>query len=497
MLELRSLARRALPLALPLLLAACTVGPDYVRPQTPAPAAFAEANADHYAATQPVSALWSAFDDPLLDRLIADALARNLTLAQASARLAEARAIRGLEYFALFPVVTAGAAADRNQPSGRDPFIPPDAAERTDTYRAGFDASWEIDLFGHARNARMAVRADEQAVAAALQATRQSVVAEVAQAYFNLRAEQERLRVQRRNVDNLSENLKLLELRRDNGRGTDLDVARSNALGLAIASRLPNTEAAVARHEQRLAVLTVQSIASLREVLGAPTPLPPMPALVDIGTPEEWLRRRPDVQQAERELAASTARVGVAVSEFFPRLTLLGAGGWTAQSAGDLGEDFAERWNFGPSLTWSFLDFGSVRQRVLAAEARAEGALAAYDETVLRALEETENALSGYRAANRSAGALEMAVERGGDALTLATLRFDAGADDTLVVLDAERTLLDLEDQLATAHAQRATALAALYKALAGDFAGAPAAQSTDVNRAAGVGLLPEIQTDR
>jgi multidrug efflux system outer membrane protein len=490
--DLRSFARRGLPLALSVLLGACTVGPDYVRPETPAPASFAEANPDHCAAGKPGSALWSAFEDPVLDRLIADALTRNLTLAQASARLAEARALRGLDTFALFPVVTAAAGADRNKPSGRDPFIPPDAAETTDTYRAGFDASWEIDLFGRARNARKAALADEQAAAAALEATRQSVVAEVAQAYFNLRAEQERLRVQRRNVDNLGENLKLLELRRDNGRGTDLDVARSTALGLAIASRLPNTEAAIARQEQRLAVLTVQSITSLREVLGAPAPLPAMPVLVDIGTPEDWLRRRPDVQQAERELAASTARVGVAVSEFFPRLTLLGAGGWTAQSFGELGEEVAERWNFGPSLSWSFLDFGSVRKRVLAAEARAEGALAAYDETVLRALEETENALAGYRAANRSAGALELAVERGGDALNLAELRFDAGAADTLVVLDAERTLLDLEDQLATAHGQRATALAALYKALAGDFAGAPAA-----TRRAGLGPPPENRTDR
>jgi multidrug efflux system outer membrane protein len=462
--------RRALALATTIILAGCTVGPDYVRPDRPAPAAFAEANPDHYAAAEPASALWSSFADPVLDRLVERALAENRSLAQAAARLDEARALRGLETFALFPVVTASGSADRSQPSRRDPFIPPDIG-RTDTYRAGFDANWEIDLFGRARNARKAVRADEEAAAAALAAARQSVVAEVAQAYFSLRAEQERLRVQRRNVDNLAENLALLELRRDAGRGTELDVARSNALGLAIASRLPNTEAAVARQEQRLAVLTAQPIDALREVLGPPAPLPAMPALVEIGTPEDWLRRRPDVRQAERELAAATARVGVAVSEFFPRLSLLGAGGWTAQSYGDLGESFAERWNFGPSLNWSFLDVGSVRQRVRASQARAAAALARYDEVLLLALEETENALAGYRAANRSAGALEQAVRRSRDATALARVRFDAGAVDALVVLDAERTQLDLEDQYATAVAQRATALAALYKALAGDFA--------------------------
>lgn len=471
MLDHRSIARAAAPLALAALLAGCTVGPEYVRPDTPAPTAFAEANPDHYEAAPPASALWSSFGDPVLDRLVDRALAENRSLAQAAARFDEARALRGLESFALFPVVTAAASGERNKPSTRDPFIPPDAAQTTETYRVGFDANWEIDLFGRARNARKAVRADEEAAAAALEAARQSVVAEVAQAYFNLRAEQERLRVQRRNVENLAENLALLELRRDLGRGTELDVARSNALGLSIASRLPGTEAAVARQEQRLAVLTAMPIDALREVLGPPAPLPAMPALVEIGTPEDWLRRRPDVRQAERELAGATARVGVAVSEFFPRLTLLGAGGWTAQAFGDVGDSVAERWNFGPSLSWSFLDVGSVRQRVRGSEARAAAALARYDEAVLLALEETENALAGYRAANRSAGALEMAVKRGRDATSLAKARFDAGAADTLVVLDAERTQLDLEDQYATAVAQRATALAALYKALAGDFA--------------------------
>jgi len=472
-------ARGGLPPALAIVLAGCAVGPPYLRPDAPAPAAFAEANADHYATAQPASALWASFDDPVLGALIDRALAQNRTLAQAAARLEEARALRGLETFALLPVVTASASGDRSQPSGRDPFIPEDIG-RTDTLRAGFDVQWEIDLFGRARNLRRAARADEEAAAAALAAARQSVIAEVAQAYFNLRAEQERLRVQRRNVENLAENLALLELRRDAGRGSDLDVARSNALGLAIASRLPGTEAAVARQEQRLAALTAQPVATLREVLGPPAAPPAMPALVGIGKPQDWLRRRPDVRQAERELAAATARVGVAVSEFFPRLSLLGAGGWTGQAVGDLGEDFAKRWNFGPSLSWSFLDAGSVRQRVRASEARAALALARYDEVVLLALEETENALAGYRASNRAASALAQAVERGRDATALARTRFDAGASDALEVLDAERTQLDLEDQHATAVAQRATALAALYKALAGDFAQAAPGMAAD-----------------
>ncbi len=466
--------RRPIALAAVVMLAvlaagACTVGPRYVKPVARLPPAFAEANADTFDASQ-VPEVWRAFADPVLDRLIGAALERNRTLAQALARLNEARALRGLETFALFPVIRARGSSDESKPSGRDPFVPPDVGATT-VYRAGFDASWEIDLFGGARSARRVLNAEEEAAAASLRGARQAIVAEVAQAFFNLRGEQERLRVTRLNVDNLAASARLIEARRDAGRGSELDVARSTSLAFAAQARLPQTEAAVVRQEQRLAVLTAQSIEELRAMLGAPAPLPAMPALVPVGSPANWLRRRPDVQEAERRLAAATARVGVDAAEFLPQLTLLGGFGWTAQQSSEIGDRVAERWNWGPSLSWSFLDVGRVRQRVRAAHARAAGALAAYDDTVLRALEETENAFAGYRAANRSADALGSAARSSRTATELARVRFEAGASDLLVVLDAERTQLDLEDQLATADAQRGTALAALYKALAGDFA--------------------------
>jgi multidrug efflux system outer membrane protein len=464
---------RRVPVALAVIAAlaleACTLGPRYVKPATAAPAAFAEANADAFNATQ-VPEVWRAFADPVLDQLIGAALARNRTLAQSVARLNEARALRGLETFALFPVVTASGSSEQSKPSGRDPFVPLGVGSTT-VYRAGFDASWEIDLFGAARSARRVLNAEEAAAAASLRGARQAIVAEVAQAYFNLRGEQERLRVTRLNVDNLAASARLIEARRDAGRGSELDVARAATLAFSALARLPQTEAGVARQEQRLAVLTAQPIAELRAMLGAPTALPALPALVPIGSPADWLRRRPDVAEAERRLAAATARVGVDAAEFLPQLTLLGGFGWTAQERNELGDRVAERWNWGPSLSWSFLDVGRVRQRVRAANARAAGALAAYDDTVLRALEETENALAGYRAANRSADLLGRAASSSRTATGLARARFEAGASDLLVVLDAERTQLDLEDQLATAEAQRGTALAALYKALAGDFA--------------------------
>jgi multidrug efflux system outer membrane protein len=461
---------RLLAVAVIAALSGCAVGPDHVRPDVDVPAAFDQAVADTY---QPAGGpLWAAFDDPGLATLIERALAANTSLAQAEARLAEARALRGLTNWAWAPSGPLDVSRERSKPSGRDPFIPPDIGI-TDTYRAGFDALWEVDLFGGVRRAAQAVRADESAAAEDFRVTRLRVIAETAQAWFALRGAQEQLRVRSRQVANLTENTELLGLQVEAGRGSELDLSRSRALGLAIASRQPAAEAEVVRQEQRLAVLTAQPVAAVREQVDAGTELPVLPALVTVGTPDEWLRRRPDVAAAEQRLIAATARVGVEAADFFPRLSLTGGFGWTAQDAADLGESFAERWRVGPSLSWSFLDLGRVWQREQAAEARAEAAAAAYRETVLLALEEIENALAGYRAANRTADALRMGVGEATRALELARLRFEAGAADRLVLLDAERTLLDLEDQHADAVTRRGTALAALYKALAGDYAAA------------------------
>jgi len=240
---------------------------------------------------------------------------------------------------------------------------------------------------------------------------------------------------------------------------------------LTVASRVPQTRAEVVRQEQRLAVLTAQPVSELRKQLAATRELPKLPAMVAVGTPEQWLARRPDVREADRRLAVEVSNIGVETAEYYPKLTLLGNFGGTAQQFGDLNQSIAQRWSYGPSLTWSLLDFGRIKQRVLAQQARADGAIAAYQETWLKALEETENALAGYRAANESAAALEYAVSESRKASDLARMRFDAGASDYLAVLDAERTLLDIEDQYADASTRRATTLAALYKALAGDFA--------------------------
>jgi multidrug efflux system outer membrane protein len=448
------------------LLAGCTVGPRHQPPENSLPASFDQASAE--AAQQLAgSKLWTAFGSPELDALIARALEANTTIAQAAARFAETRALSGLSIYSWFPTITAEGDQQRSKFSGQDPFS---QAGEFETWRAGFDATWEIDLFGSLRNQQKAISRRAEADAASLADARLSIVAETAQAWFSLIGARERLALQRRQLANLEENVSILRARVDAGNSTALDLARSETQARSLAASVPQAEADVVRQEQRLAVLTAWPVETLRSQLASTTTIPDLPRLVATGTPEQWLKRRPDIRSAERQLAAATADVGVEIAEYFPKLELLGSFGWTAQSRDQIGDPAVERWRYGPSLTWSFLNFGRVHQYVKAAEARADGAVARYQETVLQALEETENALAGFRAANQTEDELRAAAAAAGEAAKLSRLRYDLGASDYLTLLDAERTMLDLEDQHVQTASRRATALAALYKALAGDL---------------------------
>lgn len=444
----------------------CTVGPRHVEPGTELPARFDQAPAASDAAPGP--GLWAAFGEAELGALLERSAQASTSIGQAAARLAETRALAGLAIYALVPTVTAEGGTERSRFSGLDPNLPVSAGE-FETWRAGFDASWEIDLFGSLRNRRDAIYRRADADAAALAAARLSVAAETAQAWFALLGARERRALLGRQLDSLEDSLRILELQLAAGRANALDVARARSLARGVAAALPEAQAEVVRHEQRLAVLTAWPVEELRRRLDPAAVLPKVPALAVTTSPEEWLRRRPDVREAERRLAAATADVGAEIAEYFPRLELTGSFGWTGPDRGSLGEAAAERWSYGPTLRWRFLDLGRVRQQVRAADARRDGALASYREVVLRALEETENALAGLRAASAAAAELAQAETAAREAARLARLRFDAGASDYLAVLDAERSWLEFADRGVQARTGQATALAAVYKALAGD----------------------------
>ena len=450
-------------------LTGCMVGPEYKKPELTLPEQFDQVPAGQDALSRE-NTLWSAFNDPALNALIARAQQQNKSVVQAAARLQETRALRGLYFYSWFPTITAAASEERSRASNRDPFIPSGTGIK-DTYRAGFDASWEIDLFGGTRQQKNAITSESKANAYQLKGAQLSVSAEVAQAFFALRGAQQRLAIQKQNIENLQQTDRVLAARLKEGRGSALEVAQNRTLILQVEAQLPVIEAEIVRQEQRLGVLTVQSVAALRETLQMSKAMPTLPALQAIGTPEQWVRRRPDILAAEQQFAAANARVGEKVSDYFPKLNLFGSFGWTAQGFGDLGDSSAERWSYGPSLSWSFLNVGRVRQNVKAAEARADAAAAAYQETVLLALEDTENALAQYRTSNQSVQQLQQAAEQSRKARDLARLRYETGATDFLTLLDAERTLLAVEDAGAQAGTAQATSLALVYKALGGDFA--------------------------
>jgi multidrug efflux system outer membrane protein len=457
-------------------LGACAVGPDYAAPDTAAPT-FANADAEHFARTQVEAAWWREFGDPVLDDLIERALSSDLDVRIAAARLAEARAIYRDQWLDRLPTVNAHGAYDRREqqivgfgPGGDERVL-------SETFDLGFDAFWEIDLYGRVRRQVEAAQADAEAAEAGLHAAQVSVAAEVARNYFELRGAQRRYAVAVANRDNQREAVRITRVRYELGRGTELDLASARAQLAATEATLPPLVAAARAAEHRLAVLLGVQPGTL-EIPDSRSTAPVSQSLSEplaIGEPAELLRRRPDIRAAERQLAAATARIGVATADLFPQLSVTGFVGFITGEASELGESASEAWSVTPTLSWAAFDLGSVRARLRAAQAQADGALAIYEQTVLRALEETENAFVGYAQNQSRLAALIEQASASGRAAELARIRYREGAIEFLRLLDAERTLLEAEDAVARAETDLNTSVVAIYKALGGGWEVAPA----------------------
>jgi NodT family efflux transporter outer membrane factor (OMF) lipoprotein len=471
---------RSLTLALAAaLLAACTVGPDYVRPDLPVPAQFARQQAgDSPAGAEQGGAVrvsadaefWLGFDDPVLTALVDESLRANHDLRIALSRYDSANALLRGARLDRFPTVTAQASGvDGRSSADQAPGLARDD-RKYERYEAGAALSWELDLFGRVRRGVEARRAEAWASASDLDAMQIAVVSEVVRTYADLRGQQERLRVARGNADNQRETLRLVQALFDAGRGTGFDTSRARAQLEATLARVPALESSVAVAMHRLAVLSGRPPAALIAELDAPRPLPTLPDRLDADAPGTVLRRRPDVAAAEHRLQAATARIGVATADLFPRFTLSGLIGSQAIDAGSLFERDSETGFVALGIDWSFLDAGRVRARIAAADADAEGELARYEQAVLVALEETENALVRYARARTEDGHLERAAVDSANAARLARLRFDAGAADLLEVLDAERTRLQAEDAFADARTRSVVAAVGVYRAMAGGW---------------------------
>jgi multidrug efflux system outer membrane protein len=453
------------------LLAGCAVGPDYHRPATPVDAAFVNAGEPGIAPEDPVERYWTGFADPLLTDLIEDALANNRDLAVAAANLQAARAERRLTGFDQFPTATFAGGYTYNQDAQEQLPGYTEAQRRFDAAQAGFDGLWELDLFGRVRRNVEAARADVGASEATLNDARVSVIAEVARDYFILRGLQDQRNLTERNAENQLRTLTLTRNRLEAGRGNQLDTARAEAQWRTTLASVPSLEASIATTMYRLSVLSGRSPTALNERLAAPVRWPTVPALNSIGTPEQLLRRRPDIRVAERQLAAATARVGVAVGDLFPKVTLVGEVGYVAPAFGQFGESQAESYSIGPSISWAAFDLGRVQARIGAARAQTDAALARYQGAVLNALEDTEGSLITYGRSQSRQQQLEGAAAASDKAADLARQRFQGGLIDFLEVLDAERTALNAELLLSQSRTDTATSLIAIYKSLGGGWA--------------------------
>jgi NodT family efflux transporter outer membrane factor (OMF) lipoprotein len=459
--------------ALAVALAGCTVGPDYVRPEMPVPAHFAQAATEAAENAAPSAAdaeFWTRFGDARLGALVDAALAANNDLRVALAHYDRANALlRGSKFDAL-PVITANAGgSDIRSSADQLPGVDRDGRDAR-SYSGGIGASWELDLFGRIRRSIESQRADAAASAADLAAAQVAIAGEVARTYVELRGLQERLRVAQDNASNQRETLRLVDARVDAGGGTDFDSARARAQLETTTARIPAFEARVAFDMHRLAVLTGRTPDALIAELETRQPLPALPARLDAGTPGDLLRRRPDVAAAEQRLHAATARIGVATADLFPRFTLGGLIGTQAASTGALFERDSETHLLALGVDWSFLDVGHVRARIAASDADAEAGLAQYRQTVLLALEDTENALVRYAKARVEDEHLERAAIDSQKAAQLARVRYEAGAAGLLDVLDAERTQLQAQDAFADARTRSITGAVGLYQALAGGW---------------------------
>lgn len=470
---------RRLALLASLLLGACAVGPDY-RPPAALPEAALKLSEAQVAGVQP-SPLppkwWRLFEDAVLDRLVESALANNTDLRQAAANLQRARAVLSEARADGLPTNDLTAQYTRQRFGGQvfGSVLGGGAGPlTTDFFTVGSNASYEVDLFGGVSRSIQAARADYQAAQAQVDAARVSVAAETASAYARSCSLAAEATVARETEQLQLRTLDLTERLYRGGRGTERDVQQARVLLEQARAQIPSFEAERRASLAALAVLTglppAQLDAEAQRCTTTPFARQPIPA----GDGQALLARRPDVRAAERTLAADTARIGVATAALYPRISLLGAINFGATDVGDLGSSQSLGYSFGPLISWSFPFNGAARARVRQAEANVNASLAAFDGTVLRALQETEQSLARLAGVAQREAALSRAEAASRRAADLATIRYRAGADSFLQLLDAERERARARSSLAQAQTERAQAQIALFRALGGGWEDAP-----------------------
>jgi outer membrane protein, multidrug efflux system len=455
---------------LPLLLAsACTVGPDYHAPEPKAAPEWLEAGAPGQVDLQ----WWDRFGDAQLSSLVQRAVASSPDLKEAEGRLAEARANREAIAGGRRPSVTAKGSATENvlSENGQLPIGNiPGFQREFPLYDLGFDASWEIDLWGRRTRQMQGATARLESATYARRDVMLTLIAEVVRSYMDLRAAQADAATAEAQASSNAELARLTRLRFDHGEASRLDLDRADAAARASAAAVPNARAQASAAAYRIATLVGVPPEQVVPELQAPAPLPASPDAILVGLRSELLERRPDVRRAERDLAAATADIGVATADLFPRFSLLGSLGQQARKPGDLVSGDSFRLQIGPSFSWPIFQVGTIRAQIRASDARADQAAARYEKAVVGALSDSEAAINRFlnaRAATEDAAA-SLAREQG--AFALAQQRADRGEDDRLTLERARQSLLSARQRDQQARAAKAQAATSLYKALGGGW---------------------------
>jgi NodT family efflux transporter outer membrane factor (OMF) lipoprotein len=450
-----------------ILIAGCKGGPNFQPPQTPVPAAWVGPVPPEPAPPeQDLARWWALFSDPTLTSLIKRAVVSNLDVQVAEARIRQARASRGIAAGGLGPTLNATGSFRRSQgpgPAGT-------AGPIVNQYQAGFDAAWELDFFGGVRRNVEAAQADLQAAIEARRDTLVTLTSEVALNYIDLRAFQEQIAIAQRNLKAQQHTADLTRQRLTGGFASRLDVENANAQVATTAAQIPVLETSAQQTIYNLSILLGLEPGALLQELTPVSQIPAGPPAVPVGVPAELLRRRPDIRLAEAQIHAATARIGVAVADLFPRISLSA----TADTQGDKFSsltDWANRfWTLGPSANWTLFSTGRVRSNIELQRALEAESMITYRKTVLAALQEVENALIASAKEQEHRQALVDAVAANRSAVELATELYTAGQTDFLNVLQAQRSLYTSEDALAQSIRTISTDIVALYKALGGGW---------------------------
>ena len=474
--------RKALLLCAAMLGACTTVGPNYEQPAVPTPEHFAEAGTQVGLGEAELVAWWHSFGDPQLNALVNKAVAQNLDVQAAAARIREARAREIVAGASSKPEVSAQASATRQRISENAIPVPPGAGgggnngtfglpgSEFTTFRVGFDASWELDLFGRTRRSVEAARARSGIALWNRRDVQVSVAAEVASAYLALRTIQQRVATAEAELDRQQRFEQIVAARARGGLVTGQDLAQQRSERSTAAAAIPGLRAEAEAQVHALGVLTGETPEALIAELSPSAALPSVPPAIPVGLPSDLLRRRPDIRAAERELAASTADIGVAVADLYPRFSLTAAPALVSTALASLLEWGSRSFSIGAALDWPLLNGGRARGNIAVANARQEQALIAYRKAVLTALQDVEDALSKTDGDRKQLADLEAAIGTAARAEDIARTRYRGGLVTYSDVLLAQQKRLKLEDQVTEARGALARDTVALFKALGGGW---------------------------